>query len=324
MPIEQDSSSKQIPASGIIFAAFVLVGNALQPIINNARPPELDGLIFTFMAVFFECISIAPVYILEQKITGCNIAYPASSKATWREHWIKFILIGSIFAFATYFVIIGYSSFDSTSGGVIVKTQPISMLFIGYFFLNEKITKQQILFTFVMLAAVFHIATKGTWQIAEITPGIIFLIIAPVMWNIGHTLAKKVLADGTITTPQLIFIRTGVSSIILAILYFSITGGTTIWQIFDMRYFPFMLFMGVNYTMLHYFWYKSITKIDLAFGTALIIPSPAITAIFGTIFLGEIFQFYHAIGIAGTIIGLYGLLYAKYARKDRKIHPNVK
>ena len=80
-----------------------------------------------------------------------------------------------------------------------------------------------------------------------------------------------------------------------------------------------MILMGANYGFMHIFWYNSIKRIDLTLATSLIIPAPVLTAIFAVIFLGESFDTYHLIGMAGTFIGIYGLLLAQKKKQEKHI-----
>ncbi len=302
---------------GIAFALIALVMNATQPVINNGRPGDLSNHLFTVMAVGLEFLMIIPVSVLEQRGMARPSWSIAGSKHAWRAHGGRFLAVGAIFAISTYMVIAGYDTMDSTTGAVILKMQPVSMMVIGALFLGEKVTWKHVIFTLVMLASVFHIATAGTWQLGTIGVGAVLLIVAPVMWNVGHALMKKLLVEGVITSPQLVFIRTAISTVILFIMYAFVSRWQDAWQIVDWRYLAFMLLMAVNYLILHVFWYKAIAKIDLVLGTAIIIPSPAITALLANTILGEMLHPYHFMGIIGSFVGLYGLLAMKVPEKRR-------
>ncbi|MHA1371570.1 MAG: EamA family transporter, partial [Promethearchaeota archaeon] len=250
---------------GMFYVIIVLIGGGLQPIINNARPPDLAPLLFTFMTVLVEFVAITPIILIEQKLKHETPWLLAGPLKAWKKLGIRFIAIGSIFAFATLFVIVGYSMTDSISGAVAVKTQPISMLLIGALILKERVTKLDLICIAIMLVSIFHMATLGTWQINKINLGFIVLLIAPIMWNVGHSMSKKFLEQATISSPQLVFIRTGISSIILGILYIITNGGSTAWQIANPKYLLFMSLMGLNYLVQHYFLYKAMQRIELTF-----------------------------------------------------------
>jgi drug/metabolite transporter (DMT)-like permease len=303
---------------GFLFALLVLIGNGLQPIINNSRPADLDSALFAWITIIIECIGSVPIVLLEKKQRYRTPDYQSLSKI-WSQYWKKLIIVGLIFAIATYLVIYGYSSTDSISGAVAVKTQPISMLFIGALVLQEKITGWQLFFTGIMLTSIYYMTTKGTWDPGQFSTGFIALLIAPILWNIGHSLVKPFLQTKKMTTPQLIFFRTLISTIILGTTYLIITGSQFLWQIFQWEYFLSMFLMGVNYLILHYFWYRTITEIKLTVATAIIIPAPVITTISAYFITHEYLQYYHLIGMVGSISALYGLMWAEN-HKDNSNH----
>jgi drug/metabolite transporter (DMT)-like permease len=224
-------------------------------------------------------------------------------------------VIGSIFAFATIFVIRGFSGTDSITGAVAVKTQPVSMFLIGLFFLKERIKWADFIFSAIMLTSVIYVISKGTFQIGFVDASVIWLIIAPIMWNIGHSITKPLFNQKKISPTQLIFFRTGISLLILIIIYIFFGDLSQLSQFLSPPHLFFMFLMGLNYAFMHYFWYNTIKRIDLTIATSLIIPAPVITAIFAVFFLGENFYLYHLFGMIGTFIGIYGMLLVQKRKK---------
>jgi len=308
-------------SKGIVLAMFVMLGNGFLPVINNARPKDLGEVLFTFMTILIEMVTIFPVVLIEQHMTGLPLHLIAGSKDAWRKYWKSFVCIGILFAIATYFLVFGLSSTDSTTGAVAMKTMPISAVFMGYFYLHEKITWQHVACIVLMFVGIIFVATKGTWQLNMISPGVIFVLIAPVLWTFGHTLSKIVLVARAVSASQMIVIRTAISGAVLGSYYIIGMGGTNAWQIVDPGHFLFMLLMGVNYALIiHYCWYKAISCLDLNFATSLGIPSPLITALLAIVILGEPFEWYHVIGMAVAFIGLYGIILLSRRSNDAKKH----
>lgn len=296
----------------------MLVSIALQPIITNATPAGTNRLLFTLVTVMMECMFTLPVLAVETKLTHESFRNFIGSVNTWKEHWWRFLAIGLIFASATFLVIFGYASTDPISGAIAVRLQPVSMLVIGYLFLGEDIRKTQVLFTGIMLLSIYYMSTGGSWLLGDFSHGIIFLLIAPILWNVGHSIAKRILETRIISTPQLVVIRTGLSSVILVIVYFMIDGGASAWQLLDPSYTILMVLMGLNYMIQHYFLYKAMTYIDLSVVTAIMIPSPVLTTIFSAVIFGQVIQMHHVIGMVGAFTGLYGLLFFKIKRSGKE------
>jgi drug/metabolite transporter (DMT)-like permease len=293
---------------GIAYALFVLLGNGFLPVINNARPSDLEELLFTFMTVVMELAVITPFVFVEQGHDGKPLCEFLSSKDAWHRYWGWFMGIGAIFAVATYLVVVGLSLSDTNTGAVALRTMPISATLIGYFFLKERITKWHVVCIAIMFASIVFVATKGTWQFGTMSVGPIILLVPPALWSVGHSMSKKLLEARAVTATQMISIRTTISGAILGVAYIVATGGSSAWQIVDGPHVFFMLLMGANYAMIHYTWYKALQNIDMNLATGIGIPSPIVTALLAASLLADPLQWYHVVGMIGVFIGLYGLL----------------
>ena len=64
--------------------------------------------------------------------------------------------------------------------------------------------------------------------------------------------------------------------------------------------------MGVAYGFDFFFWYRSLKYIDVSTASIIIAPSPILTSIIATIFLGEIFTIFH---LLGTIIIITSIIF---------------
>ncbi len=299
----------RIALAGIVYAMFVLLGNGFLPVINNARPSDLEELLFTFMTVVVELAVITPFVFIEQRHDGKPLREFLSSKATWRRYWGWFVAIGAIFAVATYLLVIGLSMSDPNTGSVAMKTMPISAIIIGYFFLGERITWRHAVCIICMLAAIVFVATKGTFQLGELSVGVLVLLVPPAMWSVGHAMSKKLLSARVVSATQMTAIRTTVSGAILGVVYLAVTRGSSAWQIIDGSHLLFMFLMGANYAMIHFTWYKALQRIDMNLATGIGIPSPIVTALLAAPILGSTIQWYHVVGMIWTFLGLFGLLY---------------
>jgi drug/metabolite transporter (DMT)-like permease len=294
--------------AGTAYAMVVLLGNGFLPIINNARPSDLEELLFTLMTVVVELAVITPFVFVEQRHDGKPLREFLSSKAAWRKYWGWFVAIGAIFAVATYVLVVGLSISDPTTGAVAMKTMPISAIIIGYFFLKERVTWRHVACICVMLAAIIFVATRGTFMLGELSVGAVILLLPPALWSVGHAMSKKLLAGRVVSATQMIAIRTSISGAMLGVVYIIATGGSSAWQIGDGSHLVFMILMGTNYAAMHYCWYKALQRIDMNLATGIGIPSPIITALLAALLLASPIQWYHVIGMIATFVGLIGLL----------------
>ncbi|MFW9947718.1 MAG: EamA family transporter, partial [Candidatus Odinarchaeota archaeon] len=134
--------------------------------------------------------------------------------------------------------------------------------------------------------------------------GILIMLLTAAIWMIAHTLTKPILERKEITSIQLVFIRNLLNSIILISTYFIFFPIQNIKLIFDPLSQIYFIIMGFAYSFDLFFWYKAISYINVSTATIIIAPSPIITALFATLFLGEEFTIFHFFGTIIIIISI--------------------
>ncbi|MBN2151224.1 MAG: DMT family transporter [Candidatus Lokiarchaeota archaeon] len=300
---------QRVAVAGIAYSLVVLLGNGFLPVINNARPSDLEELLFTLMTVAVELAAITPFVFIEQRHDGKPMREFLGSKASWQRYWGWFVAIGAIFAVATFLLVVGLSMSDPTTGAVAMKTMPITAVIIGYYFLGERLTWRHVACIAAMLATVVFVATKGTFMLGELSVGAVLLLVPPALWSVGHAMSKKLLTSGAVSATQMIAIRTSTSGAMLLVVYVVATGGSSAWQVTDGPHLVFMVLMGTNYAAMHYCWYKALQRIDMTIATGIGIPSPIVTALLATALLGSPIEWYHVVAMAASFAGLFGLLW---------------
>lgn len=74
--------------------------------------------------------------------------------------------------------------------------------------------------------------------------------------------------------------------------------------------------MGFAYGFDLFFWYHSLKYIDVSTASIIIAPSPIITAIIATLFLGELFTLFH---VLGTIIIIISIIFIVKKKNQAKL-----
>lgn len=170
-----------------------------------------------------------------------------------------------------------------------------------------------------MLTGLYYLGTEGTWNIGQFSIWFGVLLLVPLLWIIGHSLTKPLLESQTISPFQIILIRTGIMVFIFFFLSIVIYGfSSTLNQLIEFPMLKFSLFMGITYFFMHFSWYNSITTISISYASALVTPSPIITVVLATMFLGDSFEFYHLVGLIISIICLYGLIMVNNTSNKKK------
>jgi drug/metabolite transporter (DMT)-like permease len=315
---ENRKKTRSIASLGFLFAILVLIGDGFQTIITNSRPGEVSSFLFSWLSACVELMLIFPIFLFSRlhkrkKTVGAD----AKIYVTRSQIVVRLSVVGVIFAACSYYVIVGFTLVDSVTGILAVKTQPISMIIIGAIFLKERLSIQEIAVAACMLGLITFIITKGTFDLGNLSIGVVYLLIVPVFWNIGHSVIKPLLTNEILTVPEFAFIRIAFTAVILGIV-FLITGKRSDLVILSHSGSLLSIFsMGALFATIHLCWYHAVRALPLSIATFIVIPSPVVTAILTFLITHERLYYYHYVGTAGVIIGLYAMI--SFHKKNKQI-----
>jgi len=305
---------------GIIFALIAVFLVGLQPIIANSRPSSLDPYFFAATTCIIEASLFFPIMLIERKKIKTNfkaelinIEKMNSLLYGYKNNKILLIYIGINFGIAQVLFFLGYQLAGAINGSLAQKTTVIFALLFGYFINREKISKVQIIFSFVLLFGLTLAVTKGSFNLLEFNIGVLLIIITVILWMLGHSLTKPVFDRDEATPTQIVFIRNLLSGLFLIITYFIIFPLDNFNLFFDPVNQFFIVLMGVAYGLSLFCWYKVLSYLGTSKATAMTGGTPIITIIFATIILSEIFTIFH---IIGTLLVILSVLMIVKPRKD--------
>lgn len=284
------------------FISAFIIGTA--PIVANSRPSELDFYIFAAMTNLVELVIFCPLFMVERKkfkdsltMNLENLEVINSQLHGWKNNKKILLAIGIIFTVVPAFNFLGLEFAGAINGSLVLKTRILFTLLFGYLILREKVTKLQVLFSFVLFFGLTLAITQGSFNLLEFNFGVIVLLINVIISPIGHILAKSVLDRNEITPFQIIVIRNLISFIILFSTYFLFFPLENIKLFLDpINYFWFIL-MGFNYGFGILFWYKTISYLEIGKAMILLSFTTIVTVILATAFLGEDFTYLHIVGM---------------------------
>lgn len=297
---------------GISFALISLFLVSLQPIVAVSRPKVLDAYIFAAMTCIVETILVFPIMLYERRRIKAQIE-PTASKSDemhlkligWKRNKKLLLYIGINFGIAQILFFLAYEFAGAINGSLAQQTTIIFALIFGFLINHEKISKTQILFSFILLFGLTLAVTRGNFNLIEINIGVVILIITTMIWMLAHSFTKPIFDRGEITPIQFSFIRYLISGLFLISTYFIFFPLANINLLFEPINILFFLIIGFLYGFDVLFWYKSLEHVEMSKATVIVSPMPILTAFFAFIILGEIFTIYHLIGtliIIGSII----------------------
>ena len=298
---------------GLLFGVIGNIFVGFQPIIANSRPVALDAHIFAALTCLIEAIIFLPLIIIEKKVNLAKINkistnHSNSMMKNWRKNIWLFLFIGIIFGLNQLLFFVGYELAGAINGSLTQKTTVFFGLIFGFLILKERITKVQVLFSTILFFGLVLAITQGSFNLLtfslDILSGVLIMLLITCLWMFGHSITKPVFARNEATPTQMVFIRNFLSGIILFSTYFLFFPLTNISLLFVPINQFYYISMGAVYGVGLYCWYKTLSYLDVSKATILFSLTPIITAIFATLFLGELFTPFHFIGSVIVILSI--------------------
>ncbi|MFX1494872.1 MAG: DMT family transporter [Promethearchaeota archaeon] len=306
---------------GIIYGLIAVFLIGMQPVIANSRPSIIDPYIFAAITALIEALIFFPIFMLEtRRIYNNSKNNPSEEERvnSLLNGWKKkkniqlLILIALTFSIVPILLYIGYDLAGAINSSLALKSEIIFALLFGYLILKEeRISKIQILFCILLFIGLIIAITQGSFNLLEFNVGVVLLLISVALFTLVHAFTKSAFDRNELFPTQVVFIRNLCSGIILTLVYLVIFPMENFLLLLDFDNFIFFLLMGLDYGFSLFFWYKTISHIQI--GKAGIINSltPIVSAFFSFIFLGEIFTVFHLIGTIIIIISIFMIVRAR-------------
>jgi len=308
---------------GIICALIAVFLIGMQPVIAISRPSIIDPYIFAAITALIEALIFFPIFMLEiRRLNNSSKNNPSEEDRinSLLNGWKKkkniklLIFIVLIFSIVPVLLYIGYDLAEPIISSLALKSEIIFAILFGYLILKEeRISKIQILFCFLLFIGLIIAITQFNlleFNIGVII-GVIILLISVALFTIVHAFTKSAFDRNELFPTQVVFIRNLCSGIILTLIYLVVFPQENFLLLLDFDNLIFFILMGLDYGFSLFFWYKTISYIQI--GKAGIINSltPIVSAFFSFIFLGIIFTIFHLIGTIIIIISIFMIVREK-------------
>lgn len=223
----------------------------------------------------------------------------------WKNNKKALLYIGINFGIAQILFYVAYEFAGAINGSLAQQTTIIFALLFGFLINHEKISKTQIIFSFILLLGLTLAVTHGNFNLLEINIGVGILMITTMLWMLAHSITKPMFDRNEITPIQLSFIRYVISGLFLITTYFIFFPLDNISLLFDPINILFFIMIGVLYGFDVLFWYKSLEHIEMSKASVIVSPMPILVAFFAFIILGEVFTIFHLIGTIIIIASIF-------------------
>jgi drug/metabolite transporter (DMT)-like permease len=275
---------------GVLLVLTSIFFFGLNPIISKYTVRTVNPLFLGTTSVLFGFI--IPMLILIKKR---NVKKLIEKENVLYLFFIAFF--GSVFAFGLFFV--GAKMTSGINASLLLQSEPLYSILIGYFILKESVGKKQLFAMFLIICGMGVILYNGT---LSINYGDILILLTPLGFQISHTILKKVIKKietYTIVTGRFLYAFP-------VFLFLSTVSGSNQFEVlFQPFYLALLLFIGISEALGYILWVEAIKRINLSKATVLVSPYPILSVIFAWLILSELPSIYQIIGLIAVIIGMY-------------------
>lgn len=278
---------------GLIFAALCALNGAVVPAVAKLTTGHTDAL--TVSAASTVIAGLAAVVVLSLRRQLSELARSPQAPAL-----VVVAALGTVAA--TSFMYLGASRASAIETVLCLQIEPAYSLFIAWGFLGHRPTRRRLVATAVLLSGIAcAVGAPGT----GVSPGIGWLLAAPLCWQASHLVVLRKLRG---VDPSLLaaarYIHGG-WQLLLLWLVFGDRGGMAAFTAGG-SFLPAIVLQGV---VLSYggtlVWYQALTRLDLARTTAIVVPSvPLLSLVASFLILGEVPSLLQWVGMLLTAVGV--------------------
>jgi drug/metabolite transporter (DMT)-like permease len=265
---------------------------------------DITPLELAFFRWLFVLIIVSPVLIISYK----KIFLVLKAK-------FFIVLVLAVLGITTFNTIlyVGLTMTESTNALIINSSVPILILVFSFFILKQNITLHQTIGIGISTVGVIYLVLKGdilTLQTLEFNRGDIWIISASLVWALYSVLVKfrpKELNDYE-------YFATIVLVGFFVLLPIYLLAGYDIHHQIELVKNNFFIFVYVSVfasSLSFYFWHYGISRIGASKTGQFAHLMPIFGSILAYIFLGEVLEAYHIIGMVLVFMGIYLSLFYK-------------
>ncbi|MBI3385244.1 DMT family transporter [Candidatus Gottesmanbacteria bacterium] len=242
-------------AKGFFLAFLNIITYGLYPVFTHYFVYYIDPLIL-----------VSSTFLVASIPLLLNLSFHHKIQEIYHPKFLKpFLIIAFFMAFGHLLFFLGTKLTSGINSGLLLQLEPFYAIILGTLFLSEKIKRNQLLATIMMVSGALVVTYKG---IGNFNLGDTLVILAPVFFQIANMAVKKTLARAdfiTLTAATLFY-----SGIFLTILVM-VFNPLLLYQLASFRNLVIIFGFGLTIRFLEFAtWYKALEYIDLSKASALI------------------------------------------------------
>jgi drug/metabolite transporter (DMT)-like permease len=309
--MRMDRRADARPATGIMLAFICLFLLGLMPIISNSRPAGSDALAFALWLSVWQLVFSLPLLDREWRSGERGILTQRLPQREKARVLAMTLLTGALFGLSTWLYVLAFEKAGAVSAAIALQAYPLFAASLEALFLGRRKSPRELGFTLMIVAALYYLATQGTWRPQGLSAWFLVALAVPALWSIAHVTLRQALVTTPITPNQVTTSRLLVSTAVLLPLALSLEGPVAIVTCASSLGFQaFAAMMGLAYYLELIVWFNAVRHIDVSLASSITVPAPAVTTVLAAIFLGESIEGVQLVALGIVITGLFGLLHA--------------
>lgn len=282
----------------ILILGMVLWG--MYPILTHKLVLNLDPLFLVSVSMFIASIPFIIQLIIKKQLNRL-----------FSQKILKTLLPVALFtAVGQAFLFAGTKLTSGVNTGLLLQVEPIYSLILGLIFLGEVIGSSQVGVTSIMVVGAMTIVYKKGG--VSLNFGDLLILLSPLMFQISHAIAKKVLNKGT----EISLILAGrhlYGGIILIIFTFLINRSVV--NLININNLTTASYLGLYLSLIAFLWYSSIKKVPVSVASSFL-PLTAVVSLFGSaFFLKETISIQQYLGFFFIVGGMIWLAHLPIHKK---------
>jgi drug/metabolite transporter (DMT)-like permease len=282
-----------------------------MPIIANGRPAGSGALVFAFWLSVWQLVFSLPPFFVEWR-SGEQGLFSVVMPARRRTRLLLVTLFtGALFGLTTWMYVLAFEKAGSVNAAIALQAYPLFAAALEAFFLGRRKSFAELGFMLLVLAALYYLATQGTWRPQGLSGWFVLALAVPALWSVAHIIIRQALVSTPITPHQVTVSRLVISVCVLLPLTLAVEGcNAFVGNLFDRTFQLFALAMGLAYYLELIVWFNAVRHIDVSVASSITVPAPAVTMVLAAFLLGETVTGAQITALGVVFLGLFGLLLA--------------
>jgi len=293
---------------GVALAISNTIIGAGQPALTRWGAVNLDPLLFCTGSVFVA--SICSVWFMYRH-GDLKLLFDRR----FRLHLAAMSAIGTV---ATSLLLtFGMTRINAIAATILLQTEPVYSLMLAVVIVGERPSPRQLVATATILVGIGSVfVTAGAFSPVWAA---LIVLVTPFCWQISHVLGLRMmppLSPLTVTAGRMIYAAIGLGALLI------LTRPATLGELSNPSAIGVIVITGFFvYFLSALTWYGAISRLSLAWTTALVVPAiPLLSILFAMVFLGERAS---AREIAGVLIAIAGVLVLVLGADAHRRHPDA-